>query len=309
MAAVKARLRRRRVYYYEPPPKKAKWAGAPRLAAIQLEGVFGGGGAEPARVTSRGVGMAGAMLALLAAASVAGAAWIGGSLFDLREAAVIAADRAVYNMGFRVENIEIVGARGPRAEEVRALVLPDARASLVSAKPEALKRRLEGLDWVGSAQVRRIWPSTLRIEIVRRRALARWQENGAVSVIDHAGERLFGERVADNLDLPLVVGEGAGRAAAPLLARLDQLPLTRERTRALVRVADRRWNLRLKSGATAALPEADPARALETLETLQARYGLLDRPVERIDLRIPGRLGVRVHPLLAGARHEEGGSA
>jgi cell division protein FtsQ len=302
MAKMKARVRRRRrVYYYEPPSPKRQ--ATPRLAAIQLEGVFGAAGARP--TTFRGVGRVGAFIALGAAAAIAGASWIGGSLFDLREAAAMMADRAALGMGLRVKNIDVLGARGARAEEVRSLVAPNERVSLFAATPAALKERVESLDWVADARVRRVWPTTLRIEIVRRNAFARWQENGAVSVVDRGGERLFGERVADNLDLPLVVGEGAGPAAAPLLVALEHLPLTRERTRALVRVADRRWNLRLRSGATVALPEEDPEGALKRLERLQVRYALLDRPVRWVDLRLPDRVAVRVHPSLAGGPHPQ----
>jgi cell division protein FtsQ len=145
-----------------------------------------------------------------------------------------------------------------------------------------------------------LWPDTLRIDIRRRAAVARWQEDGQVSVVDAAGERLLGERAADNPQLPLLVGEGAGPAAGPLLAKLEQLPDLRERTRALVRVSDRRWDIHLASGAAVALPESNPEGAMITLARLQQEQRLLDRPVRRIDMRLPGRVAVRVHPVLLG---------
>jgi hypothetical protein len=157
MAKMKARLRRRRrVYYYEPPAQKKQ--GTPRLAAIQLEGVFGAASAKP--TTFRGVGRVGAFIALGAAAAIAGASWIGGSLFDLREAAAMMADRAALGMGLRVKNIDVVGARGARAEEVRSLVAPNERVSLFAATPAALKERVESLDWVDDERDSRVWPTT-----------------------------------------------------------------------------------------------------------------------------------------------------
>jgi cell division protein FtsQ len=59
------------------------------------------------------------------------------------------------------------------------------------------------------------------------------------------------------------------------------------------RIGDRRWDIKLKSGAVVALPAENPGAALATLGTLQARYAILDRPMARIDLRQPGRLVLR----------------
>jgi cell division protein FtsQ len=178
------------------------------------------------------------------------------------------------------------------ADELRALALPEDRASMLAADPRAVKARAESLDWVANVEVRRLWPSRLEIRVERRDAIARWQEDGDVSLIDVNGERVLTRRAAARDDLPLVVGENAGPAARDMLAALDAAPAVRERTTALVRVGGRRWDLRLRSGADVSLPESGVGDALETLEVLQADHRLLDRPVARIDLRDPARLVV-----------------
>ncbi|MGE3143507.1 MAG: cell division protein FtsQ/DivIB [Hyphomonadaceae bacterium] len=268
----------------------------PRLAAIKLEGEWGG----PPRLTARSVGMFLAGALLLAGSAVAGAAWLGGSLFDAREAFAAEADRGAASLGFAAAHIEVEGVVGARAAEVRTLVMPVGRASLLAADPDEIKARVESLDWVSHARIERRWPDTLRIRVVRRAAFARWQENGAVSIIDAAGERLLAERAIDHPELPLVVGKGAAHAAEPLLRALENLPEVRTRTLALVRVGERRWNLETRGGVTAALPEAQPVAALQTLEDLQRRHRLLDRPVQRVDLRVPGYLFVRDSAPLLG---------
>ncbi len=275
-----------------PPPESVS-----RLAAIKLSG----GLATPGeKVSRRDAGMMLAGVILFAGAAIAGATWIGGSLFDAREAFARSADGAAAEIGFAVNDVEIAGIGGARAEEVRAIVVPDGRRSLLSLDPYDVKARVESLDWVQGARVTRLWPSTLRVQVTRRQAFARWQEDGEMSVIDANGERLFAERAADHADLPLVVGRGAGPAAEPLLRALEELPELRGRLDALVRVEDRRWNLELTSGMTVELPEAEPAVALARLEDLQARHRLLDRPLAELDLRAPGRIAIRVHPQLAG---------
>lgn len=282
-----------------PPPSSAM----PRLAAIKL-----GGGLtlEDAEVSAKSLLLAITGLFLFCGAAIAGAAWLGSSLFDAREAFARTADATATRAGFTIAHIEVTSlphtpALSPaRVREVSAVIVPEGRQSIVSLDPEAVRARVESLDWVASARVQRLWPSTLRVQIARRQAYARWRENGDISVIDANGERLLAERASDHPELPLVVGPGAGPAAEPLLIALESLPQVRARVRALVRVSDRRWNVELNSGATVALPEEGAPQALAQLETLQAQYRLLDRPLARLDLRTPGRLAVRLGPELAG---------
>jgi cell division protein FtsQ len=148
----------------------------------------------------------------------------------------------------------------------------------------------------------------LQIEVERRQAFALWQEDGEISVIDANGERLLSARAADYPNLPRVVGRGAGPAAEPLLMALEELPQVRSRVNSIVRINDRRWNLELKSGARVELPEEGAVVALTSLEGLQSEHRLLDRPLEAIDLRTPGRMGVRVAPRFAQNAASAGGA-
>ncbi len=293
----------RRTRRKAPPPPPMS---VPRLAQIKLNGGLQG---EDVKVSGRSLAMGLAAMVMFTGVAIAGATWLGSSLFDVREAFARAADGAAANMGFAVGEIEVAGVAGARAQEVRAIVIPEGRRSILALDPQDVRARVESLDWVADAQVRRLWPSKLQIQVERRQAFARWQEDGVVSVIDYNGERLLAERAADHMNLPLVVGAGAGPAAEPLLIALENLPELRSRLQALVRVGDRRWNLELQSGALVALPEEGAPEALAALENLQARHALLDRPLAQLDLRAPGRLAVRIHPDLAGgARPMLGGA-
>lgn len=307
MAAMRARRGRGSSQYDDDPPPRRRSRRAPppppppsnmpRLAAIKLNG---GLSMQDAQVSGKSLALALAGVVFFTGAAIAGAAWMGSSLFDVREAFARAADGAAADAGFPIAHVEIAGVSGERAQEVRAMIVPTGRQSLLSLDPSDVKARIESLDWVESAHVHRMWPSTLRVDVARRQAFARWQEDGEISVIDANGERLLTERASDHINLPLVVGAGAGPAAHDLLLALEDLPQTRDRVSALVRVGDRRWNAELRSGATVALPEEAAPQALAQLETLQIQHRMLDRPVAQIDLRTPGRMAVRVHPQLAG---------
>jgi cell division protein FtsQ len=94
--------------------------------------------------------------------------------------------------------------------------------------------------------------------------------------------------------LPLVVGVGAERAAAPMVDLLRATPGIADRVEAIVRVSERRWNLRLVNGADVLLPEGHEAEADGPPAELHARDKLLDRPLAAVDMRLPDRLVVRL---------------
>jgi cell division protein FtsQ len=275
----------------------------PRIARNKLSG---GLQSDDVQVTPRSLVMALTGAVLFIGAGIAGAAWLGSSLFDAREAFARGADGVAASAGFEIGEIEVAAIEGglaitpQRAAEVRDLIVPEGRHSVLSLDPRDVQARVQSLDWVASARVRRLWPSTMLVEVERRQEYAVWQEDGEVSVIDVNGERLLAERAADHPDLPLVIGAGAGPAAEPLLLALEDLPQVRERLHAMTRVNDRRWDIELMSGAVVALPERGAADALARLERLQTEHALLDRPLSHIDLRVPHRMAVRVHPTLAG---------
>lgn len=284
-------------------PSVSPYESMPRLARIKLSGGLQG---DDVQVTSKSLVLALTGAVLFIGAGIAGAAWLGSSLFDAREAFARSADAGAANVGFAIAEVDVAALPGApaltpaRAAEVRALIVPQGRQSILSLDPDEVRARVESLDWVAAARVRRLWPSTMKVEVERRQEYARWEENQEVSVIDVNGERLLTERADDHRDLPLVVGAGAGPAAEPLLIALESLPEVRARLVKLVRVGDRRWNVELQSGATVALPEQGAPEALARLESLQAEYALLDRPVSQLDMRAPGRLAVRIHPALDG---------
>jgi cell division protein FtsQ len=187
---------------------------------------------------------------------------------------------------------------GPLTEARRAQVLEAAAVPpggvMFAIDPGAIRARVEKLAWVESARVLRLWPDQLVIIATPRRPVALWQKDGRFAMIDGSGAALSGFAARPVSGLPLVVGAEAGAAAPALLAALGARPAIQERTAAAIYVDARRWTLQLASGASVLLPAQGIEGALDQLVALQADMGLLDRPLDRIDLRHKGALLVRL---------------
>jgi cell division protein FtsQ len=203
--------------------------------------------------------------------------------------------------GLVVREVMLEGARNAPPELVREAVAVRRGDPTLGFSPQEARERLETIAWVERAHVERHLPGTIRVVIEERRPFAIWQRDNRFSVIDREGRVVATENIGAFGRLPLVVGAGAERTAAPMVELLRGALEVEQRVHALVRVGERRWNLRLRNGADVLLPEGHEAEAVARLAELQAKQALLDRPLVAIDLRQPDKLVLRLPPPAPGA--------
>jgi cell division protein FtsQ len=168
-----------------------------------------------------------------------------------------------------------------------------------------VRDKLKADPWIADETVLKLYPGALQIDITERRPFALWQENGKLSVIASDGIVLKPYVTRRFASLPLVVGKGAETHAKDFLALVANYPVVNSQLKAAIFVGERRWNLRLKDGLDIRLPEIDVGRALATLVKYDREDKLLSRDITAIDMRLPGRLTVRLSEEAAKAREEQ----
>jgi cell division protein FtsQ len=198
--------------------------------------------------------------------------------------------------GLEYGELVVEGQRNTPPDLIRAALGVERGDPLLSFSPAEAKARLETIAWVESAHVERRFPGTILVRLTERTPFAIWQQGGRFSIIDRQGRVVTSETLDAFGPLPLVVGTGAERHAAALHDLLIAHHEVLRRTQAMVRVGERRWNLRLHNGTDVYLPEGQEAPALNRLNELHARHALLDRPLVAIDMRLPDRLVLRQPP-------------
>ncbi|NND49040.1 MAG: FtsQ-type POTRA domain-containing protein, partial [Rhizobiales bacterium] len=163
---------------------------------------------------------------------------------------------------------------------------------ITKVDPAEARHRVMALDWVRSASVMRLYPNTIHVSIEEHEPLAIWRNGDKTSLIDDRGAVVSDLSVRSFPHLPMVVGPGAGVAAAEFLAELRRRPGISARVNASLRVGKRRWSLRLDNGVIVHLPEEGTARALDELIGMNEAEGLIDRDVAIVDMRIPDRVTI-----------------
>jgi len=194
--------------------------------------------------------------------------------------------------GLSVRQVVIEGRANTPEPLLRAAIGLTRGDSILGVSLNDVRARVETLSWVASATVERRLPDRIVVHLVERRPFAIWQHLGKFRLIDRAGQ-VVDQEFSEARDLPLVVGAGAPAAAASLLDAIGEYPALLARLVAAVRVGERRWNLRLNTGADILLPENAEATAIARLMGLQQDQALLDRPLKAVDMRLPDRLIVR----------------
>jgi cell division protein FtsQ len=231
-------------------------------------------------------------------------------LADLPARGLAALDRSILqgmaSAGLTVDEVVVVGrVETSRADIARALGVrrgdPILRVDI-----QAARLRLEKLGWVQGATITRRLPGDLHVHLKERRPFALWQKNGRLVLIDRNGAPITSKGLERFAALPVVVGRGAPQHVGALFDALGAQPQLFARVAAVVRIADRRWDIRFANGIVARLPEANAAQGWRRLADLEAKHNLLGRDLVAIDLRLADRLIVRLSVNAAKRRRQPG---
>ncbi len=216
--------------------------------------------------------------------------WLGGYLPQIRAGYQDAVKHRLMKMGFVVHHIDVVGEGRVREARVKAMLGVRPGDYLYDMDIKKAQERIQSLSWVKTAVVRRLWPDRIVVHINERIPYALWQRHREIVVIDQSGAVIKEAKAEDFADLPFVVGLGANAGADSLLAAVQAQPNLKARTKAVVYIGQRRWDIVLHDGTRILLPEHHPFAALQRFQSYNAVHNLLALNVKKIDLRIKGRV-------------------
>ena len=245
-------------------------------------------------------------LVMVVALIVAGAAMLGGSLSQVGKRFGSAMDGASRSIGLSVETVEVIGLEHvpAMARQVKTAAMIEPGENMFRADPHVIRRRVEDTRLVTKVRVYRLWPDTVMIYASAAEPTALWNDGERWTVVDSLGRQMPKARPSDHLDLVKSIGAGGPEAVPALEKALTLAPSLRAHTDHARRVAGRRWDLVLKSGAIVKLPVDESIELnLAGFAQKHAKSELAARPLSIIDLRIAG------HVYLTPAKQSAEGAA
>ncbi|MCE3231778.1 MAG: putative Cell division protein FtsQ [Rickettsiaceae bacterium] len=156
-----------------------------------------------------------------------------------------------------------------------------------------IKDRLEELTWIKHASVERQYPSTLSVSITERTPVALWQNSGKVNLIDDEGEIIGDVNLENFKNLIIMVGKDAPSHTASIFELIKSQPTLADKVSSVIRISDRRWNIRTRNDIEIKLPEEDPEKAWKYLAQVQKDSNILDSNIKNIDLRVEEKMFVK----------------
>ncbi|MBT3907020.1 MAG: FtsQ-type POTRA domain-containing protein [Rhodospirillaceae bacterium] len=198
-------------------------------------------------------------------------------------------------MGFKVEDILVVGRRETTRREIFSAIGLVRGAPILAFDLNAAKARVEALPWINKTSLERMLPNTILLRVEERRPMAIWQHKGQFALIDTEGKVILKKGLGRFADLLVVVGKGAPDHTAELIKIMETQPHLQSLVKAAVRVGGRRWNIRLAGGIDIRLPEQDPVKAWARLSEFESKHKLLAGDIKILDMRQADRLIVRRH--------------
>ena len=242
-----------------------------------------------------------AIVAVLGATSAVAFSLSDMTFSEARASLAGVSSRVMIAAGFGIDQVVLTGQRYTLDSDVfDALDLTNVR-TFASLDTAAALKRIERISWVDTAQITRVFPGMLNIDIRERVPAAIWRRGDKSLLIDATGRTLGPMPAATSWALPQVAGEGASADAPLLLAALSAHHEIASRLSFAERIAERRWSIVLRTGSKIELAADREIEGLAFVVSNTALRNALKGPPVIIDVRTPGRAVIR--PNLTAAAH------
>ena len=199
------------------------------------------------------------------------------------------------NNFFEVKDIRINGTEKTNPDELRQILTPNLN-NLISFDKDHAKSLLEQVGWVKRANIKKIYPNTLIINIIETDPFAIYYDNQNNYLID-----IDGQIISSNPDinvyknLLIVRGEDAKTKLNEIIKEINiYFPDVRNRINELEFIEKRRWNLFLSGNLLIKLPDTEIKESLNNLKKLFEGKQVLESNIIEVDLRIKGRAVIKV---------------
>lgn len=194
--------------------------------------------------------------------------------------------------GFRVVKLEGELSRNS-VSTIRANAMPKLKGNFFTMDLVKAREAFESVPWIKRAVVHRVWPNTLRVELVEHHAAALWHDpDGSEKLVDAEGA-VFEANVGDVEDDGLPTFRGPDGSSPRVLAMYRRLKPEFERLEAgvdAVSLSGRgSWRVGLDTGAEVELGRGEEtevlARTDRFVRTVAQVTERFQRPLAYADLR------------------------
>ncbi len=169
------------------------------------------------------------------------------------------------SLGFVIKDITVEGQKHTSDEQITKVLKIKPGSPIFSISLQNLKARLEEIEWIKYVIVERDLPHNIHISVVERTPIALGQKDRKLYIIDDEGIIINDKNIKAHFDLPIIIGDGAEIYASSLIKMLKTEPDLFKHISSIIRVSERRWNIRFENGIEVKMPEENLDNAWATV--------------------------------------------
>ena len=174
--------------------------------------------------------------------------------------------------------------------------MTEFKGNLIGLNFNSIKEIVESSEWVKRASIKKVLPSTLKINVTENDPYAIYFQEGKSFLIDLDGS-IITEIKLNNYedDLLFVRGENSPELLEQLIRDISiAFPNLTQTLEEVEFIEKRRWNLKLNNKLLVKLPDENIQQSLKNLKQLFEEQEVMESNIIEIDLRIQGRAALKV---------------
>ena len=202
---------------------------------------------------------------------------------------------SLLNNSFKIKNVIIEGSEKSNISEIENNVT-EFKGNLIGLNFNSIKEIVESSEWVKRASIKKVLPSTLKINVTENDPYAIYFQEGKSFLIDLDGS-IITEINLNNYedDLLFVRGENSPELLEQLIRDISiAFPNLTQTLEEVEFIEKRRWNLKLNNKLLVKLPDENIQQSLKNLKQLFEEQEVMESNIIEIDLRIQGRAALKV---------------
>jgi cell division protein FtsQ len=204
-----------------------------------------------------------------------------------------AINQLIKKTDFRVKRVYLSGNKHLNSKDIAKAINVKIGASILSLDLIKIKNQIERLSWVKLAVVTRKFPNILSIAIVEREAIALWQNDKKLYLIDEEGIPIAEDNLKPFKDLIILIGEDAPIHAYYFINMLQKNDDLYRHISYATRIGERRWNVTFYNDLEIKLPENNMENSWNYVIKLYKNKNLFAFGVKVIDLRVENKIYIR----------------
>ena len=174
--------------------------------------------------------------------------------------------------------------------------MTEFKGNLIGLNFNSIKEIVESSEWVKRASIKKVLPSTLKINVTENDPYAIYFQEGKSFLIDLDGSIITEINLNNYEDgLLLVRGENSPELLEQLIRDISiAFPNLTQTLEEVEFIEKRRWNLKLNNKLLIKLPDEKIQQSLKNLKQLFEEQEIMESNIIEIDLRIQGRAALKV---------------